>query len=178
MIFVFLFLTYFILYDNLCIHPCHCKWKIFHSFYGWVTSHCIFAPHLLVHSVTDIEVVYILGYLIVLQWISEYMESFSQIMVFSRSLPRVGLLGSCGALYLFFRTSVSVHMVILICILTNIQDMRETIYTGTQATQKRVHYFLFVGDSIGRKLVTGRDCTKNCWGSNLKEWADFHRAAE
>ena len=50
MIVVFLFLTYFTLYGNLYIHPCHCKWHCFISFYGWVMFHCIHAPF---HSSVD-----------------------------------------------------------------------------------------------------------------------------
>ena len=46
MIFVFLFLTYFILCDS----PCHYKRPNFIPFYGWVISHCIYMYHVLFHS--------------------------------------------------------------------------------------------------------------------------------
>ena len=41
MVFVFLFLTYFTLYDNLQGHPCCCTWHYFILFYGWVIFHCV-----------------------------------------------------------------------------------------------------------------------------------------
>ena len=47
MIFVFLFLTYFTLYDRLLVYPHFYKWPNFIPFYGWVIFHCIYVPHLL-----------------------------------------------------------------------------------------------------------------------------------
>ena len=44
MIFVFLFLTYFALYDRLKVHPRIYKWPNFIPFYGWVIFHCIYVP--------------------------------------------------------------------------------------------------------------------------------------
>ena len=44
---VFLFLTYFTLYNRLYIHPPHYNWLKFILFYGWVIYHCIYALHLL-----------------------------------------------------------------------------------------------------------------------------------
>ena len=46
-IFVFLFLTYFTLYDSLQINPHLNKWLNFVPFYGSVIVHCIYVPHLL-----------------------------------------------------------------------------------------------------------------------------------
>ena len=40
-------LSDFSLYDGFCGHPYLYKWPNFISFYGWVTSHCIYVPHLL-----------------------------------------------------------------------------------------------------------------------------------
>ena len=37
MVFVFLFLTYFTLYDNLQVHPCCCKWHYFILFL-WLSN--------------------------------------------------------------------------------------------------------------------------------------------
>ena len=48
-IFVFLFLTYFTLYDCLYVHPHLYKWPNFVPFYGWVVFHCIYVP-ILNHS--------------------------------------------------------------------------------------------------------------------------------
>ena len=46
MVFVFFFLTDFIWYDNLELHPCCCKWNYFVLFYGWVVFHCLYVTHL------------------------------------------------------------------------------------------------------------------------------------
>ena len=47
MIFIFLFLTYFTLYDSFWVHPRLCRWHYFIPFYGWVIFHCIYVPPLL-----------------------------------------------------------------------------------------------------------------------------------
>ena len=46
MIFTFLFLTYFTLYDSLWLYPCLWKWHYL-IFCGWVIFHCIYVPLLL-----------------------------------------------------------------------------------------------------------------------------------
>ena len=46
MIFVFLFLTYFLLYDRFEVHPHHYKQPNLIPFYGWVLFHCIYVTHL------------------------------------------------------------------------------------------------------------------------------------
>ena len=43
-IFVFLFLTYFIPYNRLMVHPPQFSWLKFVPFYGWVVFHCILVP--------------------------------------------------------------------------------------------------------------------------------------
>ena len=45
MVSVFLFLTYFTLYDSLEVQPPLCKWSNFILFYGWVVFRCISEPH-------------------------------------------------------------------------------------------------------------------------------------
>ena len=45
--FVFLFLTYFTLYDWLWVHPNLYRWPNFVPFCGWVIFHCMYVPHLL-----------------------------------------------------------------------------------------------------------------------------------
>ena len=44
MIFVFLFLTYFSLYNRLWVRPAHCNWLRFIPFCCWVIFHCIHVP--------------------------------------------------------------------------------------------------------------------------------------
>ena len=45
-IFVFFWLTYFALYNNLQVHPCCYKWHYFVLFKGKIIFHCIYLPHL------------------------------------------------------------------------------------------------------------------------------------
>ena len=45
-IFVFLLLIYFTLYDNLQIYPRFCRWHYLVPFYGKVTVQCLYVPHL------------------------------------------------------------------------------------------------------------------------------------
>ena len=40
LIFVFLFLTCFILYDRFWVHPLLCRWHNFVPFCGWIIFHC------------------------------------------------------------------------------------------------------------------------------------------
>ena len=42
--FVFLFLTYFTLYERLLVHPHVYRWPNFIPFYSWIIFHCIYAP--------------------------------------------------------------------------------------------------------------------------------------
>ena len=51
MVFVFLFLTYFTVYDRLKVHPPHYKLCNFISFHDSVIFHCIYVPHLLFFNV-------------------------------------------------------------------------------------------------------------------------------
>ena len=46
-IFVFLFLTYFPLYNRLWVHPPHWNWFKYIPFYSWVIFHCVYVPQLL-----------------------------------------------------------------------------------------------------------------------------------
>ena len=47
MIFIFLLLTYFTLYNRLYIHPPHLKWLKCIPFYDWIIFHCVYVPQLL-----------------------------------------------------------------------------------------------------------------------------------
>ena len=47
LIFIFLILTYFTLYDSLLVHSCLCKRHNFIPFYSWVIFHCIYVPYFL-----------------------------------------------------------------------------------------------------------------------------------
>ena len=51
MIIVFLFLTYFTLYDRLWVHPLLYKWPTFVPFYGSAIFHCVYVWHLFNSSV-------------------------------------------------------------------------------------------------------------------------------
>ena len=42
--FALIFLIYSILYDDLQVHPCSCKWHYFIPFNGRVVFHCIYIP--------------------------------------------------------------------------------------------------------------------------------------
>ena len=44
MIFAFLLLTYFPLFDRLQFHPRHCNWFTFIHVYGWVIFRCMYIP--------------------------------------------------------------------------------------------------------------------------------------
>ena len=46
MVFVFLFLTYFTLYNRLYVHPAHENWLECVHFCSWVTFHCVYVPQL------------------------------------------------------------------------------------------------------------------------------------
>ena len=35
------------------VYPCCYKWHLFCSFYCWIISHCIYVPHLLIHTAVD-----------------------------------------------------------------------------------------------------------------------------
>ena len=47
--YICLSLSYLIKYDNLWVHPFHCKWYYIIGFFfnDWVIFHCIYVPHLL-----------------------------------------------------------------------------------------------------------------------------------
>ena len=46
-------LTYFTWYNALQVHSCCHKWQDFIPFYGWVIFHCIYIPHIFIHSSPD-----------------------------------------------------------------------------------------------------------------------------
>ena len=53
MIFVFICLTYFTLYDNLQIHPCCCKWNYFILVFMAEYYSIIYMCHIFIHSSVD-----------------------------------------------------------------------------------------------------------------------------
>ena len=53
MIFIFLFVTYFTLYNRFYIHPPHQNWLKHVPFYGWVIFHCVSIPQLLYPFTVD-----------------------------------------------------------------------------------------------------------------------------
>ena len=101
MIFVFLCLTYFTLYDNLQVHSCCCKWHYFILFYGWVIFHCVYVPHLLYAFLCwwTFRLLPCLGYC------NTGLHVSFQIMIFSRYMHRSGIAGSYGSyVFSFWRT--------------------------------------------------------------------------
>ena len=103
MIFAFLFLTYFTLYDRLWVHPHPCKWSSFIPFCGWVIFHCIYVPHLFIHSCVSGH----LGCFHVLALVNSPAVNtavcvFFSIMVFWGYMPSSGIARSYG-IFCFLR---------------------------------------------------------------------------
>ena len=89
-VFVFLFLSYFTLDDNLWVHLCHYKWHYFIPFYGWVINH-------FVHSSVDghLGCFHVVAVVNNAAMKAEVHASF-QIMVFLQLYARSGTAGLYG----------------------------------------------------------------------------------
>ena len=77
------------------VHPCCCKWHYFILLYGWVIFHCIYIPHLLIHSTIDWH----LGCFLILAIVSSAVMKIGVhvsfwIRVFSRYMAGSGVAGS------------------------------------------------------------------------------------
>ena len=101
MIHVFLFVTYFTLYDTLWIHPCLCKWPSFVPFNDWIILHCIHMYHIFIHSATighlDLAIVNS-------DAINTGVHASFWIVVFSGYMPSSGITGSyVSSIFIFLR---------------------------------------------------------------------------
>ena len=97
MIFIFLFLTHFILYNRFWVHPPHQNWLKYVPFYGWVIFHCVYVSHFFIHSSVDGH----LGCFHVLAVansaaVNNGIHVSVSILVSSVYMPRSGISGSYG----------------------------------------------------------------------------------
>ena len=87
------------------VHPCCCKWHYFILFYGWVVFHCVHVPHLLFPFIYHGHLGCFHGLAVVNSAVMSIgmLVSF-QIMIFSRYMPRSGIVGSYGnSIFSFLR---------------------------------------------------------------------------
>ena len=97
MIFSFLFLTYFTLYNRFWVHPPHQHWLKCAPFYGWVIFHVYMYHNFFIHSSVDGHpgCFYVLGIVNSAVMNSGIHVSFS-IFVSSGYMSRSGIAGSYG----------------------------------------------------------------------------------
>ena len=94
-------LAYLTQYDNLYAHTCCCKWHYFVLYYSWIIFHCIFDGHLGCFHVQAI---------VKCATVNTRIHVSFQIMVFSRYLPKDGIVMSYGTfIFSFLREFHSVH---------------------------------------------------------------------
>ena len=94
-------LAYLTQYDNLYAHTCCCKWHYFVLYYSWIIFHCIFDGHLGCFHVQAI---------VKCATVNTRIHVSFQIMVFSRYLPKDGIVMSYGTfIFSFLREFHPVH---------------------------------------------------------------------